>query len=813
MHITRREFLREIGAAGAFALAGPGLIAAEAKAAEAAGIAVASEEQVLWRKAGASADSPVLASDGKSVVLALWLSRIEGDRELVMGCENRGKWSEPIPITPRAGKYEMPCLAHGRGSDAMAAWIRIDGADWSPEYTIYSDGKFGAPRPVDCGAGRACNPSLAAGADSSYWLVWERYARGRFTVCLVRYADGKWGLPIEITDGKASAYDPAVAVDASGKVWIAYSASEQGDRNLYLTSYDPSSGGRGPVVPVAVGGQTSAGPMVNSQPSLWVDGDNRAWIAYQHCASQRKTMSYHGRMNCSVVCFADGQLYQVSAKSPDHLDKTIFADANDQLPTIAADSSGRPWVFTRNSLEARRAWSVRASFLDGARGWTPAASPLEGATFGRIGRPAVAALGDSFWIAWQADNYLAGRPPAVEVTSEIRVAQIKTPEPSAPSGSVVLEPAAPGEPNKRRPGRARVLRRQMRAGGEEFTLLYGNLHEHTLISRCWADGSDGTFDDNYRHGVGVEGYDFMALTDHGYDLYETAWRRSRRAAEFYNDPPYFIALQAYEWTFSGPDKPAGSGHRNVIFGSDRDAARFLWEGKSVYDRHVEVSNRVDKLWNLLRDAKISAVTIPHHPADKAHPMDWGFHDPEFQRVVEIFQCRASAEHAGCPRETRNLTEHKGCYVQDALARGYRMGIIASGDHNAMGVGVAALWVREISRKGILEALRARRCYGTTGDKIFVDFRIDGRLMGEETVSSGNPRITAEVRGTSRLVEAVVFRNNDALLRKGESDFESSNVLRLDFTDDAFSEDSYYYLRIMQNNNEIAWSSPIWVTRA
>jgi hypothetical protein len=73
-------------------------------------------------------------------------------------------------------------------------------------------------------------------------------------------------------------------------------------------------------------------------------------------------------------------------------------------------------------------------------------------------------------------------------------------------------------------------------------------------------------------------------------------------------------------------------------------------------------------------------------------------------------------------------------------KGYHIGFIGSGEHNNMGVGLAALWVKEVNRKGIIEALRARRCFGTTGDKIFMEVKVNGVFMGETTKLDGAPEI-------------------------------------------------------------------------
>ena len=130
-------------------------------------------------------------------------------------------------------------------------------------------------------------------------------------------------------------------------------------------------------------------------------------------------------------------------------------------------------------------------------------------------------------------------------------------------------------------------------------------------------------------------------------------------------------------------------------------------------------------------------------------MDWNYHDPDYQTVVEIFQCRGSCEYAGCPLKPRIVRACRAATCSTAPKRGYKMGFIASGDHNSMGIGVAALYVREISRQGIIEALKARRCFATTGERMFADFRVNGRLMGEELQTPADPGSRHESRAQSR----------------------------------------------------------------
>ena len=60
--------------------------------------------------------------------------------------------------------------------------------------------------------------------------------------------------------------------------------------------------------------------------------------------------------------------------------------------------------------------------------------------------------------------------------------------------------------------------------------------------------------------------------------------------------------------------------------------------------------------------------------------DWNFHDPEVQRAVEIYSRHAPFEtFEARSKFTKNIKKMERCSVQDALARGYRMGFTAGSD--------------------------------------------------------------------------------------------------------------------------------------
>lgn len=73
-------------------------------------------------------------------------------------------------------------------------------------------------------------------------------------------------------------------------------------------------------------------------------------------------------------------------------------------------------------------------------------------------------------------------------------------------------------------------------------------------------------------------------------------------------------------------------------------------------------------------------------------------------------------------------------VQAALARGLRFGFVGSSDDHAgfpgaYGEGLMAAHAEALTRAALLEAIRARRTYALTGDRIEVEVSVDGALMG------------------------------------------------------------------------------------
>jgi hypothetical protein len=250
--------------------------------------------------------------------------------------------------------------------------------------------------------------------------------------------------------------------------------------------------------------------------------------------------------------------------------------------------------------------------------------------------------------------------------------------------------------------------------GRELTLYWGDLHRHSLVSRC-TSGDEPSLEDFYRYGWDVCDYDFWAVTDHSENSSEYQWWSIQKIADLFRVDDRFVPLYGFEWT-------GDTGHQNVIYGSAE-------RGAPIYSSFAAGSRTPDELWSSLRrHPNYPAITIPHHPGSAMIPYDWDYYDAEYLRLVEVFQaCRGNYEQQGSFRQYSDGTLD-GTFVLDGLQRDHRFGLIASSDHGN-GASYVGAFADRLTRQGVFDALHERRVFGATTRDVIVDVRVAGAFMG------------------------------------------------------------------------------------
>ena len=292
---------------------------------------------------------------------------------------------------------------------------------------------------------------------------------------------------------------------------------------------------------------------------------------------------------------------------------------------------------------------------------------------------------------------------------------------------------------------------------------------------------------------------------------DEVYAQTQKACEAMNEPGRFVTIQGFEQN-SIQGHP---GHRNVYF---RDVCPGLFRGRTL-----------DELYAYLKGHK--ALVIPHHH------LIWGCRphlgNPEYERIIEMYSMHCSSEVRGTPINDGATTASKresGVSAREILDRGllsgggHRVGFIAASDnHNgAPGLsarpsrftnipyqgGLAAVLAPELSRESVFDAMYERRCYATSGARIHLDFRLDGRLMGSELKVAHGTTLPYKivVSGTDRIAKVELIQAG----REGIVwTYDGSRFVRLQ-GELLFDKSTWTYVRVTQADRQMAWSSPIWV---
>jgi hypothetical protein len=703
----------------------------------------------------------------------------------------------------------------------VVAWCSIESDRWIINVSNFEGARFSKAQQFKSESGKPINPVLHAPTAGRTWMAWENYDQGKFSLKVSKSVNGKWSKPVDISKGENSCFDPALAEDNKGNLYVAYGLTDGYHQNIEMTLIDGQSMQIKKTIPVAIGGGFKNRVNLNTKPALAFDSKDRLWISYENNRFATRlddSDCYTGDRHCAMLCYQDGRILEADSG------KWLFNGKNDHRPTFFRDQNGKLFVASHcgGDFKGNPFWQYRISWLDEEKGWVEPWSILQSKQKGVMIPPALGFDKDNrLWLATLDEEVIKHEQPEgpeqVEISrvTQLKAYQIPLSGAKQASGSLKFKETVVEEHHENEAfipeisGHPKVVGEQLERNGGRYKLVYGNLHEHSENSPCWSAGTDGTLHEDYRFGLFSEAYNFVGITDHGYSMNEVYWRKNLRLADFYNDPPHFVALPAMEWTLSARgdlESVYGAGHYNVIFASSDDARKFIRNSLEIYNVNTPESSNSKLLWDLLHEKQINCITIPHHPADETHPVDWNAHDPHYVPVVELFQCRGNGEYPGCPREINlerhNTTSSTRAFVDYALReKKYKMGFVASGDHNGMGVGVAALWVEELSRESILEAMRNRRCFATTGDKMIVDLQLN----------DGPPSLSIRVKGQRELEKVEILRNSKVIkeypVLDGGIEFEAS------YADETYQEEKevlYYYIRATQKNKEIAWSSPLWV---
>lgn len=707
------------------------------------------------------------------------------------------------PLT-EAGDFHDPRVAvNGRG-ELWCVWAANDGKQWD----LWARTPGNPAIQLTRGSRNDFWPRLVRDKNGELWLAWQTVADGlHYEVMLAKLGADGLGAPINVSEDAADDWEPAICAAPDGRVIVAWDTYRNGSFDIYLREFRAGKP-LGPAMPVAASAEREA------HVSVAADSKGRAWIAWDVSMEDwgRHPTSggtLHAWRRSEVACLENGKL---SRPAQPLMDVTPVPDAKwVEYPVVAVDGRDRVWVVYRFQNDVRpiaaapkggyaqthSMWLLFAHCYDGEKWSRPILLPRSN---GRQDMRLDTALDrdGNLLVAFAGDNRTRLKP-AMPVDHDVFVASLRGfgPEPRPPqfAADETLGKVAPVAVDPEQ----KPLPREWTVGGKGYRLLLGDTHRHTDISQC-NNGGDGSLQDGYRYALDAYRLDWLAISDHDQDILkhrsdriarprqDYAWWRSEKYCDLYSIPGRFLALYGYEHGGSYAER---GGHKNVI--------------SDVRGRPVREEDSPEELFRVL--ANSGCVAIPHQLADAGSRMDWDKWNKDHERVAEIFQVRGNYEFADCPRAAKIMTP--GNFMWDALAKGVRIGIIASSDHGQTHIANAGVWATDFTRKAILDALRARRTFGGT-TKVSIQARIGGKPQGEEIEVTAAPKIEARLAAAEPLALVQVVRDGQFVYTSKPNATEATFT----FTDPALKpgQSAYYYVRAQVGANDLAWTSPIWVSR-
>jgi hypothetical protein len=774
-----------------------------------------------------------------------------GDQVLLLRLDN-GKWTGPLAVTPPGQDVYRTAAAVDGTKAAWVFWSANRDGNWD----LYARRRSGEAWSDEIRLTRDPGPDLfpAAATDTlgNVWIAWQAYRQGSFNVLALRQDGERFGEPITVSDAPGNQWAPAVAASGDGRVAVAWDSYEKGNYDVYARiAADGTFGERLPI---------DASLRAQMRPSVTFDGAGRLWVAYEDspekwgkdwgALEKYGAPLYRGR-SVTVRVWDDGRLCG-PADDPVHAfypwlrtQKGRTANPRLAVPRLTTDAAGRVWLAVRSPRLGTRVgvgtvWFEHVAWYEGDRWSREIICP--GTDNLLDNRPALVARPDGeVLLVTSSDGRFAtsGRLPAwftrtlrqggqkVEakpvsfrwpdpVNNELVMAALG-PAPSPTARQIELEPISPvatetdADAGKEAADVARIRAARANVGGKTLRIWRGEFHRHTEISSD--GGGDGLLLDMWRYALDAAAFDWIGNGDHDNGGgREYSWWTVQKTTDAFHLLGVFTPMFSYERSCSYPD-----GHRNVVFAQRgvRTLPRLEGGRGKVLDglpADAERPNTPDTQMLYRYLARFDGVCASHTSGTDMGT-DWRDNNAKVEPIVEIYQgCRQNYEMPGAPRSNTAEDSIGGWrpygFVSLALKKGYRLGFQASSDHGSTHISYCNVWVEEPTREGVLAAMKARRVYGAT-DNIVADVRCGEHFMGEEFSVDQRPKLSIRLVGTEPFAKVHVVKDGNYVHTAEPGERE----VAFEWTDFAPTPGkvSYYYVRGEQDDGELVWVSPMWIT--
>jgi hypothetical protein len=294
-------------------------------------------------------------------------------------------------------------------------------------------------------------------------------------------------------------------------------------------------------------------------------------------------------------------------------------------------------------------------------------------------------------------------------------------------------------------------------------VIFADLHGHSALSD--GRGSPRGYFAFARERGRVQ---VAALTDHDWQLEPPEFREMVDAADAANVPGQFIALAGIETNIQGHEvalffDPAPV--RDLLKLGAAGGAFTIWEETDFGATGAQFAPRPRQLLQRLRKSVVTAShTTLARGMGTAHPRVGRL---PAQACIEMYSAHGSSECPNCPRAVSSEGSDEDGPVSDVRAHldsNPTLCLLGTGDSHdgrpgdtrwgPFTGGLTGMEVEELTREGVLDALRTGRTWATTGERSILELDEGG---GQLRIQSPTP--VAEVVFVTEGTEQVLVRGD------------------------------------------------------
>jgi hypothetical protein len=789
-------------------------------------------EPIEITTAGLDLYRPAIAIDGKNRPWVFWSQNTKENFDVHARVIEVNRAGAHVQISREPGSDIDPAAVADSNGVLWVAWQGWRNGRAAIYASKLTGNSFTAPQKISNSNANEWDPAIAADKTGRISVAWDSYRNGNYDVYFRTESGGSWAdeKPAAAT-ARYEAY-PSIAYDASGRLWVAYEEGGAGwgkdygayktqgtavyqGRIIRLRGFEPdgrvveTAGDLGAALPGKAESATSAvwgkqkdaedvdfhadgsatrkpsgepdnaRAAYNNYPRLTIDASGRMWLAFR--SVNPVSWGPVGSVWFEYLVSYDGQSWSAPVFLT-HSDNLL-----DNRPALAPLGSGKLLVI--GSSDARSQYQLAGKYVDGY----PAAAMKD-----FLGADSPAVKSGAF-----LPLYLNVSIPDDPYNNDLWANEIQM---GAGQVSLSVSPLRqtirPTPTHDAADDTAVAKLRGYRAPDTNLRIVRGEFHRHSEVS--FDGGSDGSTLDQYRYILDAGNLDWVGCCDHDNGLgREYTWWRAQKFTDIFNSPGVFANMFNYERSVSYPE-----GHRNVLF-----AQRGIRTLPRLPITKADEPGHAPDTQMLYAYLKRFNGVVASHTSATGMGTDWRDNDPDVEPIVEIFQgMRQSYELPEAPRSISEKDAIGGWrpkgFISNALQMGFKLGFQASSDHISTHLSYCNIYVTDVTRQGVLDALRKRHVYGAT-DNILADVRSGSHMMGDTFTTNTPPSIKVHLEGTTTFSKVTIIKDNKYVYST------SPNEAKVDFEwrDNAPEpgKQSYYYVRGEQTNGELVWASPMWIT--